>query len=216
MSGLVLHNYFRSSTSTRVRAALNLKGLSYDYVAYHLRKRDHKSAAYLAINPQGLVPALQLDDGHILTQSMAIIEYLEETCPEPPLLPTDALGRARVRALAYAVACDIHPLNNLRALNYLRTNFGADDAAVANWFRHWVDEAFGPLEEMLAKNPQTGRFCHGDAPGLADICLYAQVLNNARFNVDMNRYPTIDRIYQACAEIPAFAQAAPARQPDAE
>ncbi len=216
MSGLVLHNYFRSSTSIRVRAALNLKGLSYDYVAYHLRKREHKSAAYLAINPQGLVPALQLSDGHILTQSMAIIEYLEETYPTPPLLPKDALGRARVRALSYAVACDIHPLNNLRVLNYIKSNFGADDAAAAVWFRHWVGEAFGALEQMLAKSSETGRFCHGETAGLADICLYAQVLNNARFEIDMSKYPTIERIYRACADIPAFARAAPSAQPDAE
>ncbi len=216
MTGLVLHNYFRSSTSTRLRAALNLKGLAYDYVAHHLRKGEHRSADYLALNPQGLVPALVLEDGTVLTQSLAIIEYVDETVPEPPLLPATAVDRARVRALAYAIACEVHPVNNLRVLGYLKSAFGADDEASAVWFRHWVDETFAPLEKMLADDPRTGRFCHGDTPGLADVCLYAQVLNNRRFKVDMTRYPTIGRIFDACAALPQFAQAAPENQPDAE
>jgi maleylpyruvate isomerase len=213
---LVLHSYFRSSTSIRLRAALNLKGLAYDTVAWHLRKGEQRSAAYLAKNPQGLVPALELWDGTVLTQSLAIIEYLEEAHPEPPLLPVGPVDRARVRAIAYAVACEIHPVNNLRILDYLRTAFGADDAAVTTWFRHWVAATFAPLEAMLASDPRTGRFCHGDRPGLADICLHAQVLNNRRFGVDMEPYPTIRRIFDACAVLPAFIAAAPENQPDAE
>jgi maleylpyruvate isomerase len=216
MTGLVLHNYFRSSASVRLRSALNLKGLTYDYVSYHLRKGEHRAEAYLAINAQGMVPALTLEDGSVLTQSLAIIEYLDEIHPEPALLPHDVKGRARVRALAYAIACDVHPVNNLRVLNYLKSHFEADDATTAEWFRHWVMEAFGPLETMLSGHPDTGRFCHGETPGLADICLHAQVINNKRFDLDMAPYPTIQQIFDACAALPAFAAAAPENQPDAE
>lgn len=216
MSGLVLHSYFRSSTSTRLRVALNLKGLAYGYVAHHLRKKEQRSATYLALNPQGLVPALVLEDGTVLTQSLAVIEYLDETVPEPPLLPRDPAGRARVRALAYAIACEIHPLNNLRVLNHLKSAFGASDDMTAAWFRHWVAETFGALETMLASDARTGRFCHGDAPGMADICLHAQVLNNRRFDVDMSAFPTIGCIFEACSALPEFTEAAPDRQPDAE
>ncbi|WP_011582873.1 MULTISPECIES: maleylacetoacetate isomerase [Chelativorans] len=216
MTRIVLHNYFRSSTSTRLRAALNLKALAFEYVAHHLRKGEHRGASYLAINPQGLVPSLVLEDGTVLTQSLAIIEYLEEVHPTPPLLPASAVERARVRALAHAIALDIHPVNNLRILNYLKSAFSASDEAVTEWFGHWVAETFKPLEDMLAADPRTGRFCHGDTPGLADICLYAQVLNNRRFGVDMSPYPTIARIFEACAAVPALAAAAPDRQPDSE
>jgi len=216
VSGLVLHNFFRSSASVRLRAALNLKGLPYDYVAYRLRDNEHRKADYLARNPQGLVPALELADGSVLTQSLAIMEYLDEIYPQPPLLPADALGRARVRALSQAIACDIHPINNLRVLNYLRANFGADDATVNHWACHWVMETFGPLEQMLTGDSRTGRFCHGDAPGMADVCLFAQMLNNKRFGVDMQPYPTIARIHDACAVHPAFVAALPDKQPDAE
>jgi maleylpyruvate isomerase len=216
MAKLTLHNYFRSSTSVRVRVALNLKGLDYCYVAHHLRRGEQRSAAYRALNRQMLVPSLVLEDGTVLTQSLAIMEYLDEVHPEPPLLPADALGRARVRAIAQAIACEIHPLNNLRVLNDLRSRFGADDAAVGAWFRHWVAETFAPIEEMLATDPATGMFCHGDRPGMADICLFAQVLSNRRFDVDMNLYPTICRLYDACAAEPAFIRAAPENQPDAE
>lgn len=216
MTGLTLHNYFRSSTSTRLRAALNLKGLDYEYVAHHLLKGEHRSSAYLSINPQGLVPALVLNDGTALIQSLAIIEYLDEVHPEPALLPKAPVDRARVRALAYAVACDIHPLNNLRVLRYIKSAFGADDEATADWFRHWVDETFVPIEAMLAEDKRTGRFCHGDLPGLADACLYAQVLNNRRFSIDMSRYPTVSRIFEECAAMQEFQQAAPNNQPDAE
>ncbi len=216
MSRVVLHNYFRSSTSYRVRIALNLKGVDYDYVAHHLRHGEHRDPAFLAVNAQGLVPALVWSDGTVLTQSLAICEFLDEMVPQPALLPADAAGRARVRAIAQMIACEIHPVNNLRVLNTLRARYGADDAGVADWFRHWVNETFAPLEIMLAASPQTGRFCHGDEPGLADICLVAQVANNARFNVDMTPYPTISRIRDACMDCTAFADAAPARQPDAE
>ncbi|TIO46924.1 MAG: maleylacetoacetate isomerase, partial [Mesorhizobium sp.] len=154
-----------------------MKGRAYTYVPHHLRHGEHLEPAYLAVNPQGLVPALVLDDGTLLTQSLAIIEYLDEIEPEPPLLPKDALGRARVRMLAQMIACDIHPVNNLRVLTSLRTLFGAGDEDVVNWFRHWVNEGFQPLEKILAASPETGKFCHGDTPGLADICLAAQVTN---------------------------------------
>jgi maleylpyruvate isomerase len=216
MSEIVLHNYFRSSTSFRVRIALEMKGIAYRYVAHHLRHGEHLEPAYLAVNPQGLVPALIWSDGELLTQSLAIIEFLEEVQPEPALLPPDPLGRARVRMLAQMIACDIHPINNLRVLTSLRTLFGAGDEEVSNWFRHWVNETFEPLEKLLTESPQTGAFCHGEKPGLADICLAAQVANNARFNVDMTPYPTISRINAACMAQPAFIKAAPANQPDAE
>lgn len=216
MSELVLHNYFRSSTSYRARIALELKGLSYEYVPHHLRHGEHLDPPYLALNPQGLVPALKLSDGTLLTQSLAIIEYLDEIKPDPPLLPPDALGRARVRMLAQMIACEIHPINNLRVLTALRANFGASDNDVANWFRHWVNETFGPMEKLLTTSTDTGTFCHGDTPGLADICLVAQVTNNTRYGVDMSPYPTISRINAACMELPAFVKAAPPNQPDAE
>lgn len=216
MSEIVLHNYFRSSTSHRVRIALELKGLSYQYVAHHLRYGEHLEPPYLAVNPQGLVPALIWTDGALLVQSLAIIEFLDETVPLPPLLPPDAKGRAHVRMLAQMIACDIHPVNNLRVLTSLRTLFGAGDQDIANWFRHWVNETFEPLEKLLSESSETGRFCHGDTPGLADICLVAQVASNRRFDVDMSPYPVISRINDACLELPAFQKAAPAAQPDAE
>ncbi len=216
MSEIVLHNYWRSSTSYRVRIALEMKGLSYRYVPHHLRFGEHREPDYLAVNPQGLVPALIWTDGAVLGQSLAIIEFLDETAPEPPLLPRDAAGRARVRMLAQMIACDIHPVNNLRVLTSLRALFGAGDEDVANWFRHWVNEGFQPLEKILSSSSQTGTFCHGEIPGLADICLVAQVASNARFHVDMSPYPTISRIHAACMDLPAFLKAAPQNQIDAE
>jgi maleylpyruvate isomerase len=212
----VLHNYFRSSTSHRVRIALALKGVAYDYKAYHLRHGEQRQPQFLDINAQGLVPALTWTDGTILTQSLAIMEFIEETIPEPPLLPKDSFGRARVRSLSQMIALDIHPINNLRVLNYLRDNFQADDESVALWFRHWVVEAFGPLEQRLSTEPQTGRFCHGDNLTMADICLAAQLANNRRFAVDMSPYPTISRISLALSQLPAFEAAAPENQPDRE
>lgn len=212
---LKLHNFFRSSTSTRLRAALNLKGLEYEYIAYALRKGETRTPEYLAKNPQGLVPSLELEDGATLTQSLAIIEWLEETHPEPALLPADAKGRARVRALAYMIACEIHPLNNLRVLFRLGDQFGADEDAQKEWFTHWVSLTFDALEETLANSPETGRFCHGDTPGLADVCLYAQVWNNQRFAISTDTWPTIARIYAELHKLPAFAAAAPPNQPDA-
>jgi maleylpyruvate isomerase len=213
---LRLHNFFRSSTSTRLRAALNLKALDYEYVAYALRKGENRTAAYLAMNPAGLVPALELDDGTVLTQSLAIIEWLDETYPDVPLLPSDPIARARVRSLAYMIACEIHPLNNLRVLNQLVSQFGADEAAQRDWFAHWVETTFDPIETTLSSSPETGRFCHGDAPTLADICLYAQVWNNRRFSISIDAWPTIARIFEELDGIAAFRSAAPPNQPDAE
>ena len=216
MSKFVLHNYFRSSTSFRVRATLNIKGLDYEYVSYHLRKGEQRSERYLDLNPQGLVPALEISDSTVLSQSIAIIEYLNEVYPEPPLLPAEPLARARVRSLAMMVACDIHPINNLRILKYLSSHFGADDEAIAEWFRTWVVKTFTALEARLSTEPDTDRFCHGDTVSLADICLAGQVINNARFAADMSAYPTIQRIHDACMALAAFKAAAPAEQPDAE
>lgn len=214
MAEYILHNYFRSSTSVRVRVALNLKGLDYDYQAYALLPNAHKSEAYLRLNPQGLVPALELPDTAVLSQSLAIIEYLDETRPNPPLLPQDPLGRARVRALSQIIGCDIHPLNNLRVLRKLKSGFNADQDAVTDWFSHWVHEGFSALEYRLQES-ETGKFCHGNTAGMADICLFAQVLNNARFDIDMSAYPIIMRIHNMCLDIDAFVRAMPAHQPDA-
>lgn len=211
-----LYTYFRSSAAYRVRIALNLKGLKADYRFVHLVKEggeQHRSE-YLAVNPQGLVPALA-DKGHVLTQSLAIIEYLEETHPQPPLFPKDALGRARVRALAQIVACDIHPLNNQRILKYLEKEFRADEAARNTWYRHWIVEGFNALDKLLDGSPATGKFCHGDQPTLADVCLVPQVFNARRFKIDLGSFPSIERINAACLALQAFADAAPERQPDA-
>ncbi len=211
---LLLHSFFRSSTSFRVRVAVNLKGLSFDQETHDFRADAQRAPAYLALNPQGLVPTLTTPEGE-LTQSLAIIEWLDETHPEPPLLPADPWGRARVRSLAQIVAIDTHPQNNLRVLTRLRAQFGADDAAVADWFRHWVALSFEALETRLARETETGAFCHGDTVTLADICLVGQSVNNARFAVDEAPYPTIRRIVAACLEQSAFERALPANQPDA-
>lgn len=218
MSDLILHNYFRSSTSVRVRIALNLKNLPYEYAAYALLPDEHKSEAYLALNPQGLVPALEIkgENPAVITQSMAIIEYLDEAYPEPALMPTIPIGRARVRSLAQIIGCDIHPLNNLRVLRHIEENFGADAEAKTAWFRKWARDGFTALETRLSTEPETGVFCHGDKPGLADICLYAQVLNNERFDVGTENYPTIMCIFRACDALPAFQDAKPMNQPDAK
>ena len=210
-----LYGYFRSSAAYRVRIAMNLKGLSYDHHAIHLRKGDQRSPSYLQLNRQGLVPAL-VEGPHVLSQSMAICEYLEETHPSPALLPRDPIGRARVRALCQAVACEIHPLNNLRVLGYLGEGMGLDQEARDRWYRHWVAEGFTGIEAMLADSKATGRFCHGDTPGLADCFLVPQVSNARRFNCDLTNYPTIVRIDAACNALPAFQAAAPQNQPDRE
>lgn len=215
MPEYILHNYFRSTTSLRVRVALNMKGLDYGYVPYALLNEDHKSDAYLKLNPQGLVPALEIKDKAVLTQSMAILEYLDEAHPEPALLPKDTLGRARVRALAGIIAVDIHPINNLRVLKYLETEFSADTNAKKAWFHKWAHQGMKALEIRLANTTETGRFCHGDIPTIADICLYAQMFNNQRFDMDMTAYPTIMAIFRECECLPAFADAAPLNQPDA-
>lgn len=214
MSDLQLHNYFRSSTSVRVRAALNLKGLDYDYVPLALLKGEHRSDAHLAMNPSGLVPTLVTPQGS-LPQSLAILEWLEEVHPEPALLPADPWARARVRSLAHIVALDIHPVNNLRILQHLEAEFGADAAAKAKWFRKWASAGMDALETRLANEAETGEFCHGDAVSMADLCLYAQVINNARFEVEMSSYPAISRIHANCMAIPELEQAIPANQIDA-
>jgi len=211
-----LYGYFRSSAAFRVRIALNLKGLAYEQAAIHLRKNEQQKPEYLALQPQGLVPALE-DQGDVFLQSLAIIEYLDETHPEPPLLPRDPAGRARVRALAQAVACDIHPIDNLRVLRYLVRPLGHDEAAVETWFNHWIKLGFDGIEPLLAKDGRTGKFCHGDTPGLADICLVPQVYNSKRYpSFDITPYPAIRRIYDNCMALDAFEHARPERQPDAE
>lgn len=210
-----LHNYALSSASYRVRIALNFKGLTYEYLSYHLRRGEQRSDAFLKLNPQGLTPALELDDGTALSQSMAIIEYLEEVHPTPALLPVDPLDRARVRALSQAIACDIHPVNNLRVLKYLETPLGHPQEVRDEWYRHWVRIGFEGLEAELTRDDRTGAFCHGDSPTLADACLVPQVFNARRFNLDMAAYPTIARIDAHCRELTAFADAAPENFPSA-
>jgi len=211
-----LYDYYRSSAAYRVRLALNLKGVAPERVFVHLRKGVQRTDDYLDLNPQGLVPALALDGGPRLTQSLAIVEWLDETHPHPPLLPGDATARARVRAIALSIACEIHPLNNLRVLQYLTGTLGVAEAQKDGWYRYWVDTGFEALERQLAREKSTGRFCHGDTPSLADVCLVPQLANARRFNVDVTPYPTLTRIEAACNALPAFADAAPANQPDAE
>lgn len=209
-----LYGFFRSGTSHRLRIALNLKGLSADYLPVDLRVDEHSSAAFKAVNPQGLVPALDVD-GQVLTQSPAIIEWLEETYPTPPLLPQGAAARARVRALAALIACDVHPINNRRILMRLRQQFGADEAAVNAWCATWITAGFDAFEALLAQDSERGAFCFGGAPTLADAYLVPQVESARRFGVDMAAWPLISAIDAACARLPAFAQAAPLAQPDA-
>lgn len=213
---LALYGYWRSSAVYRVRIALNLKELAYDTRPVHLLRDggEQHDADYRALNPQQLIPCLT-DGERVLTQSMAIMEYLEEMHPEPPLLPADARSRARVRALALAVACDIHPLGNLRVLQYLEANLGVDEAKKLDWSRHWIETGFDALEAMLAGSSATGRYCHGDTPGLADACLVPQAYNALRWKLPLERWPTIARIHAACNELEAFRQAAPETQPDA-
>lgn len=209
-----LYTYFRSSAAFRVRIALNLKGLAVEPAFVHLAKGEHLQPAYQAVNPQGLVPALQVD-GALLAQSIAIIEYLEETHPRPPLLPTDPLGRARVRGLSLIVACEIHPLNNPRALKYVKNVLGHSQDEVDAWYRHWIADGLAKLEAELAR-PGTGRYSHGDAPTMADCCLVPQIFNAQRFNCDLAPYPAVMRVFEACMQLDAFDRAQPGKQPDAE
>ena len=212
--GRTLYGYFRSSAAYRVRIALNLKGLGYAQAPVSLLRGEQRSADYLALNPQGLVPAL-LDNGVLLTQSLAICEYLDEAYPDSArLLPDAAVARAQVRAVAQAIACDIHPLNNLRVLNYLKVELGQDEAARNGWYRHWVGTGFAALERQLAAS--AGQYCFGDTPTLADVCLLPQVFNAQRFAVDMAAYPLLARIAANLEQLPAFADAHPSRQPDAQ
>jgi maleylpyruvate isomerase len=209
-----LHSFFRSGTSHRTRIALNLKGLAYDYVAVDLRKNEHLDGAFKALNPQGLLPAL-VDGERVLTQSVSIIEWLEERYPTPPLLPADMNDRARVRALAAIIGCDIHPLNNKRILDTLRSHFGADHDAINQWCGTWISAGFAALETMLQADTLRGDFCFGKTPGLADVYLIPQVESARRFKVDLSPYPAILAIDQACAELKPFRDAAPLQQPDA-
>nr|WP_163502939.1 maleylacetoacetate isomerase [Halomonas socia] len=210
-----LYGYYRSSAAYRVRIVLNLKDLAYDQVSVDLVAGEQRGAAHLARQPQGLVPSLETNDGVRLTQSLAICEYLDECHPTPPLLPADPVGRARVRALAQLIACEMHPLNNLRVLKYLVDELGADEGPKLAWYRHWIAEGFTALEAQFSREAGSGDFCHGDSPTLADICLVPQVFNAERFDCDLGGYPRIQHIAANCRALPAFAQAAPAAQPDA-
>jgi maleylpyruvate isomerase len=210
-----LYGYFRSSAAFRVRIALNLKELDCETAAIHLRRNDQSEPDYLAVNPQGLVPTLE-EGGRTLIQSLAIIEYLDETFPDPPLLPAQSADRARVRGLAEIVACDIHPINNLRVLRYLTHSLGHDEAAIASWYNHWISAGFDAFEQLLASDERTGTFCHGDSPGLADITLVPQVVNAERYRLDLAPYPTINRIFERCMKLEPFAAAHPTNQLDRE
>jgi maleylpyruvate isomerase len=210
-----LYGYFRSSAAYRCRIAFNLKGVAPEFVPIHLRRGDQRAEEFLALNPQGLVPALDLG-GRVLTQSLAIIEWLDETRPEPPLLPGDPLARAEIRAFALAIAADIHPLNNLRVLKHLKDPLGHDQPAIDAWYRHWVELGLGACEELVLQNGRRGPYCFGAAPTLADICLIPQLANARRVNSDLSACPTLLEVEAACAELPAFAAAAPEKQPDAE
>lgn len=210
-----LYNYFRSSAAFRVRIALNLKGLEYASVAKIFARNEHRAADYLALNPQGLIPALDVD-GTVLSQSLAIVEYLDEVHPDPRLLPADPLARAQVRSMALSIACDIHPLNNLRVLNYLRRELGQDDDGVNTWYRHWIGEGFRGLELQVAKHSGSRRYCFGDNLSLADVCLVPQMYNARRFKCDLSPFPTLVAISTHLETMPAFDAARPEAQPDAQ
>ena len=210
-----LYNYFRSSASFRVRIALELKGLDYEYLPVHLVKGEHKQDAYGAVSPSGLVPTLVTDEGETIGQSMAIIEYLDETHPQPPLLPADALGRARVRALAQLIACEIHPLNNLRVLKYLVRELKVEEEAKNTWYRHWVRTGLESFEKELQQMPAS-TYSYGNTPTLADCCLVPQIFNGQRFNVDLGGLPRTMAAFEACMKLPAFQKAQPSSCPDNE
>lgn len=209
-----LYTYFRSSAAFRVRIALNLKGLAYEPIFIHLAKGEHRKPEYSGVYPQGLLPTL-VDDGDALSQSLAIIEYLDETHPTAPLLPKDAAGRARVRSLSLLIACEIHPLNNLRTLQYLKRHLNQTEEQINTWYRYWIADGLIKLEADLAR-PGTGKHCHRDTPTMADCCLVPQVFNAKRYNCDLTPYPTVTRVFDACMKLEAFDLAQPARQPDAE
>jgi len=210
-----LYNYFRSSASYRVRIALNLKGLRYDYVPVHLVRGEHRSDDFTQKSPDRVVPVLESDDGQLLTESMAIIEYLDETHPQPALLPADAWGRAQVRALSQALACEIHPLNNLRVLKYLVHELKVSEDDKNGWYRHWVREGLLSFERQLAHHPAS-TFCWGDTPSMADCCLVPQIFNAQRFHCDLDGLPRTMAVYQACMQLDAFQRAQPSECPDAE
>lgn len=211
------YGYFRSSAAYRLRIAFGLKGLAPELVAVHLTKDggQQKAEAYRAVNPQALVPSLLTDDGAVLTQSPAILEWLEETFPEPPLLPKDPVGRAHARAFASVICCDIHPLQNLRVLQYLRKEYGQDQAGVDQWCRKWLGDGLAACEALVVRGGEH-RFCFGDTPGMADICLIPQLFSADRFGVDLSAMPRLRAIREACEALPAFAAAHPSRQPDSE
>lgn len=212
-----LYTYYRSSAAFRVRIALELKRLSYASIPIHLLREGgrQRSPEYAARNPAQLIPALDVD-GATLTQSLAILEYLEETHPRPALLPADAIDRARVRALALSIACDIHPLNNLRVLRYLGSTLAIEEDRRNAWYRHWIDIGFAALEQLLARDRPAGPFCHGETPGMADCCLVPQVFNARRYEMSLEPYPNIRAVHEACMRIEAFQRAAPEAQADAE
>lgn len=206
-----LYSYFRSSAAFRLRIALNLKALDYTQIGINLLNRDHKSDDYLAINPQGLVPSIKTDEGDVLTQSPAILEWLEEKHPQIPLLPSDAIEKAKVRSWCFQIACDIHPICNLRVINYVANDLGAGEDGKIAWLQQWMSEGFRALEVQLSQGP----FCNGEAISLADVYLVPQVFNALRFKVDMSEFPKITTIYENCIQHPAFIKARPNNQPDA-
>ena len=209
-----LYTYFRSSAAFRVRIALNLKGLAYEPVFVHLAKGEHRAASYAKVNPQALLPTLELDDGTRLSQSLAIIEYLEEAHPAKPLIPRDVLGKARVRSLSYLIASEIHPVNNLRVLQHLKRALGQNEDQINTWYRHWIADGLAKLEAELSGG--RGKFCHGDAPTMADCCLVPQIFNAKRYQSDLAPYPNTMRVFDACMKLDAFDRAQPSKQPDAE
>jgi maleylacetoacetate isomerase len=211
-----LYTYYRSTAAFRVRIALNLKGLVYQSIAKHLRNAEHRTPEFFDVNPQGLIPALD-DGGEVISQSLAIVEYLDERYPEPPLLPPEPIARARVRSMALAVACDMHPLNNMRVLNFLRKPLGLDEQAVTTtWYKHWIAEGFRALEEEAKRNTGDGRHMFGKSVTLADIYIVPQMYNATRFNCDLRPYPTLRGVCMYLETLPEFANAAPEAQPDAE
>ena len=210
-----LYTYFRSSAAFRVRIALNLKGLAYQPVFVHLAKGEHRQREYGEVNPQALLPTLELDDGTRLAQSLAIMEWLEEKHPSPSLMPKEPLARVRVRSLSYLIACEIHPLNNLRVLQHLKRALGQTQEQIDAWYRHWIVDGLAKFEADLAHG-QTGKFCHGDSPTMADCCLVPQIFNAKRYNSDLTPYPLTMRVFDACMKLEAFDLAQPSKQPDAE